>query len=88
MDLLREALNSFRDASKGNQCHAGCICDCEVCGLGIDGCLATANTFDRLTSVWEACVCPKGELDKFHKLCCLMGQCSACGDEEGEILPT
>jgi hypothetical protein len=29
-----------------------------------------------VTKLWEDCVCPKGELEKWHKLGCLMGECA------------
>lgn len=65
MDLLREALNSFRDASKGNQCHAGCICDCEVCGLGIDGCLQQLILLIDLLQCGKLVYVPRANLTSF-----------------------
>ncbi len=40
----------------------------------------------KCTRGWQNCdVCPKGELEKWHKLGCLMGECAKCGVDKLSI---
>ncbi len=34
--------------------------------------------YKGVTKLWEECVCPNWELEKWHKLGCLMGECAKC----------
>jgi hypothetical protein len=50
-----------------------------VCKGEVEGaCHAHEAIYKHITLLWESCVCPKGELDVWHKLECLMGECSLC----------
>ena len=53
--------------------------------------LDTNDAHDRIykhiTSMWEACLCPKGEYDRWHRLECLMGDCSRCGFHFFKVCP-
>jgi hypothetical protein len=80
IDMLREAINTMRDAVKGVHSSNSCTCSCPVCyNLSEDSCCAHLTKCDGVTKFWEQIVCPKGEADEFHKLDCLMGSCSKCG---------
>jgi len=51
-----------------------------VClGNGEGICYVHEHIFKWITLIWEACVCPKGEFDVWHRLECLMGDCNMCG---------
>jgi hypothetical protein len=78
MDMMKVGLSNLRDKLRGM--HAGCACECIVCTANVGGaCHAHEHVFKRITSVWESCVCRKGELDVWHKLDCLIGDCTQCG---------
>lgn len=49
-----------------------CNCLYEVCGPVSEKCEAHFHVHDNLTDMWNACVCAKGEVDKWHELDCLM----------------
>jgi hypothetical protein len=43
--------------------------------------------YKGVTKLWEDCVCPKGELEKWHKMVCFMGECAKCGVDKLLICP-
>lgn len=87
MDLMREGLNALRDSMRGLHARSGCTCPCEVCNTEVGICHAHTHVFERLTLLWLACVCPKGELDKWHNLECVMGRCQDCGVKRLKLCP-
>ena len=77
---MKVALSLLRDKHRGLHCIVSCTCECLVCKGEITGtCHAHEAVFKRITLMWESCVCPKGELDVWHKLECVMGECPNCG---------
>jgi hypothetical protein len=75
-------LDNMRSLGKG--VHQSCVCSCEVCkpivhSAGLSSCCNHLSPFCGVTTLWKSIVCPKGELDLFHKRICLMGQCPDCG---------
>lgn len=78
--MMKVGLSNLRDKLKGLHANMNCACECVVCvGAAEGGCYAHEHIFKRITLMWEACVCPKGEFDIWHKLECLMGDCPHCG---------
>jgi len=68
-------LNNLRNKLQGLYVH--CLCRCMVCiGNGEGICCIHEPTFKRTTLIWEACVCLKGEFDVWHRLECLVGDCT------------
>ena len=88
MDFMKVALGLLRDKQRGVHSSSSCTCECSVCKGEIPGaCHAHEAIFKRITLMWESCVCPKGELDVWHKLECLMGECPNCGFELFALCP-
>jgi hypothetical protein len=87
MDMMKVSLSNMRDQLQGLHASISCACTCEVCVGGDEGCCAHAKIYKRLTLLWMECVCPKQELDKWHKLACLMGTCDDCGVRRLKICP-
>ena len=85
LDLLREGLNSMRNANKGLHASISYACDCPLCiNASASACCASENSLKGVTMLWEQIVCPKVETAEFHKLECLMG---LCGDYGADKLP-
>lgn len=77
---MKAGLSNLRDKLRGMHTSANCQCDCAVCAGNVEGvCHAHEQVFKRITLMWEACVCSKQEVDIWHKLDCLMGNCLDCG---------
>jgi len=77
---MKVGLSNLREKTRGLHAQMTCVCDCRVCAGNVEGtCCAHENVFKRITLMWESCVCPKGEYDVWHRLECLMGDCSECG---------
>jgi hypothetical protein len=87
VEMMKVSLSNMRDQLHGLHASLGCNCTCEVCGLGDIGCCAHIKNFKRMTLLWMECVCPKGELDQWHNLACLMGECEYCGVKLLQICP-
>jgi hypothetical protein len=80
MDFMKVGLNHLREKQRGLHLQVQYNCQCQVCKGEIEGaCHAHEAIYKSMTLTWESCVCPKGELDVWHKLECLMGECSHCG---------
>jgi len=43
--------------------------------------------YEGLTQLWEAIVCAKGELDEWHDVKCLYGECQKCGVDKFRFCP-
>jgi hypothetical protein len=50
--------------------------------------MAHENVWQSCSDFRRACVCPKGELDTWHRLECLMGTCEHCGVKILPICPS
>ena len=60
---MKVALSNLRDKLRGLHASSNCVCQCVIClGNGEGGFHAHEHVFKRITLMWEACVCPKGEL--------------------------
>jgi hypothetical protein len=80
MDFMKVGLSHLKDQLRGLHSRITCNCQCQVCKGEVEGtCHAHHAIYKRITMMWESCVCPKGELDVWHKLDCLMGECPNCG---------
>jgi len=51
----------------------------KVCSHESGKCTASCEILSHLTALWESIVCPRGESEEWHKLECLLGECSMCG---------
>ena len=80
MSFLRDAVNSIRQGSHGLH-GLNCTCKCDIC-KSTNSCKACTRTFTSLTLLWELVVCPKVDGSIYHKLKCLIGECSSCGPEK------
>jgi hypothetical protein len=91
MGMMLEAFNAMRDKQRELHSSVLCICTCVVCiciGLTAKGCMAHENVWQSCSDFWRACVCPKGKLDTWHRLECLMGKCEHCGVKILPIYPS
>lgn len=86
---MKAALSTLRDKLRGFHTSTNCACNCVVCvdEEGGVGCHAHDRIYKHITSMWEACLCPKGEYDRWHRLECLMGDCSRCGFHFFKVCP-
>lgn len=85
---MKVGVNNLRDKVRGLHAKTNCDCGCWVCASDTEGgCHAHCQIYKRITLMWEACVCPKGELEVWHKLDCLMGDCPDCGFELFPLCP-
>lgn len=89
MDMMKVGLNNLRDRVRGFHCATDCTCECLVCAGDSQGggCQVHDRVFKHMTLMWESCVCPKGEFEKYHRLECLMGACSDCGFKLFDLCP-
>ena len=78
--MLRKGIN-MRDIRK--EVHAQCNCDCIMCALHVNDhdphCVIHEFVFKGITKLWLQVVCPKLEIEEWHKYSCLMGNCDAYG---------
>jgi hypothetical protein len=80
MDFMKVGLSHLKEKQRGLHLQVQCNYQCQVCKGEVEGaCHAHEAIYKSMTLLWESCVCPKGELDVWHKLECLMGECSHCG---------
>jgi len=76
MDFIRVALSNLTDRLRGLHASINCACLCVVCiGNGEGSCHEHEHIFKRITLMWKACICLKGEFDLWHMLECLTGDC-------------
>ncbi len=90
LDLLRQGLNNIKDGKKGAHVANVCAFDCFVCNIVNPNstlCQAHDKVYIGVTMLWEECVCPKSELQEWHKLECLMGDYGECGRHIFPIFP-
>lgn len=85
--MMKQGLCTLRDSQRGLHSSMSCNCSCEVCGPDSEKCEAHSHVHDSLTDMWNACVCAKEELDKWHRLDCLMGRCPDCGVTKFDFCP-
>lgn len=81
MDLLKEAMNRFRQHQ--HNCK-DCICDCSMCRPSLidvaqSPCLATRNQLMSVRCWIEEALCPREEGKEWHNKSCIMGECENCG---------
>jgi hypothetical protein len=82
MDLLKEAMNRFRQHQ--HDCK-DCTCDCLTCrptGADARQSLSCVASRKQITSVrcWiEEALCPREEGNEWHRKDCIMGECESCG---------
>ena len=77
ISFLRDAVNSIRQGSHGLH-GLNCTYKFDIC-VSTDNCQANTRTSTSMTILWESVVCPKDDGSTYHKLKCLMGECSSCG---------
>jgi hypothetical protein len=65
VDLLRQGVNRMRNIQLGIHVNDHAFCFYNVChppgSTGLHNCLAHLKTFDGVTVLWTACVCPKAD---------------------------
>jgi hypothetical protein len=62
-----------------------CGCDCQVRDCDETGgrtCVASSVTYNGITTLWQACVCPKPEGVEFYRREYSLGKCPDCGVEK------
>jgi hypothetical protein len=58
-----------------------------VCSWHGQPCQASSIVYKGIVHLWEDLVCPKGELEKWHKRKCLFGNCPMCGVQNLSFYP-
>ena len=81
MDMMKAGLITLRDKLRGFHTSTNCKCLYVVCADQEQGinCHAHEHVFKHITAMWEACLCLRGESERWHRLECLMGDCFECG---------
>jgi hypothetical protein len=83
LDMLWQGTNYMRDSQWGVFASIDYDCQCFVCkkddSVEHMSCGAHDKTYKGVTKLWEECVCPKEEMEDWHKLDCPMGECVECG---------
>jgi hypothetical protein len=73
----------------GLHINSQCECDCEAFVKDSNiGYMGSHGIYPRLTTLWEAIVCPKDLHSKWHAQDCVFGKCENCGAENLAICPS
>ncbi len=83
LDMLKVSLNFLRDPKKGMHEKLRCHCHCNVySSIGESRdlmCSVLGKVYKGITQLQHDCVCGKGELEKWHRCECLLGEPHNCG---------
>ena len=68
--MMKTGLSALRDKLRGFHTTINCICQCVVCIGEEQGTSFHAHDqiFKYITLMWESCLCPKGEYERWHRL--------------------
>jgi hypothetical protein len=87
LNELRVVLNLMRTKSTiYDTKRCGCHYD-NVCSQHGQPCQASSIVYKGITHLWEDVVCPKGELEEWHKCKCLFGNYPMCGVQNLSFYP-
>jgi hypothetical protein len=76
MVKLKDGFNSMHNGLF----HQNYECTCNICRPGGEiACVVNNYIVSNVKNLCDHILCPKGDIDEFHKKHCIEGNCAMCG---------